>query len=176
MPHDRSQSMIRSSPLQGPFVNGCAANPTVSICIQGLPIVFVGKLNSCSPRPYRLAGMVCTIAPETGFHTRCTEKFSRSRNAAIVDAKVISGLFSVECHTTRGLPPVSGPPSMRASRCFAPGRKISGIASALLLAGLGILIGFEIGLVRFGRLGMASYETWFRHVPLQKSRRGPDRN
>jgi len=65
---------------------------------------------------------------------------------------------------------------MAASRCLAPGRKFSGIASAFLLAGLGILVGFEIVLVRFERLGMASYEIRFCHVPLQKSLRGPDRD
>ena len=43
--------MIPPSPRHGPSVNGCAANPTTSIWMQGFPSVFVGKPNSWSPLP-----------------------------------------------------------------------------------------------------------------------------
>src|SRR5580700_11203804 len=84
--------------------------------------------------------MACTTAPDTGFHTRCTEKFSRSRNAAIVAANVFAGSFSVECHTTRGRRPLQAPPSIRASLCLAPGRNRSAIGGSPLVSR---------GLVRF---------------------------
>ena len=125
--------------------------------------MFVGKPDPFSPRPYRFAGIVCTITPETGFHTRWTEKFSRSRKLAIVAAEVVAGSFSVECHTIRGRLPEHGPASMLASRCTAHGRNISGIASLLPFVGL------EIALFGFERLRVTRHKLrlGFRHDPLR---------
>src|SRR5690349_12138101 len=116
--------------------------------------------------------MACTTAPDTGFHTRCTEKFSRSRNEAIVAANVLLGSFSVECHTTRGRRPLHAPPSIRASRCLAPGRNRSAIGGSPLVSGC---------LVRFDVLGCWCELRWmagnkFRSchgVPLFQSHEPP---
>src|SRR6267154_369006 len=108
--------------------------------------------------------MVCTTAPDTGFHTRCTEKFSRSRNAAIVAANVFAGSFSVECHTTRGSRPLQAPPSIRASLRLAPGRNRSAIGGSPLV-GRG-LVRFEVFCGWFELCWMASDEFRICHGPL----------